>query len=169
MRREDLEIGGMYVGPEAECYEIRDTTPGWKINATGEWVPDHTTRTRYSRNTRTQYKTNLLVKAVIHRGDLQVRAVVDPRNLRGPWDSYVNEREVAGRHHQRTRVAVKSLMAVLSTHPGYGMRPPSDYLVSKSGASMTLPTDDVLLLLELAQPHLRPRTTAVPQVNWLSP
>lgn len=170
MRREDLETGGLYLGPEGKCYEVVDLAPGWKVNARGEWVPDNTTRTRYIGNRRSAYRTNLFLKAVLHEGELRTNTVVDPRTLRSPWTDYVNEQELASRRDLRAQVVRKSLVAVLRTHPAYGFRPASSYTVSKSGASMTLPTDDVLLLLELAQPEMRPAGVGtVPQIDWLSP
>jgi hypothetical protein len=170
MRREDLEIGGMYLGPDEKCYEIRDLTPGWKIDNNGEWWPDNSTRTRYNRSVRSSYKVNLFLKAIIHEGETQTRAVVDPRNLKGPWQQYVNEREIGERHQQQARVIVKALMATLRTHPAYGVRGVGEYAISKSGASVTIPSEDLILLLELAHPVRRPTNTSpVPQIDWVAP
>lgn len=170
MRREDLELGGMYQGPEDECYEVRDLHPGWKIDAEGEWVPDNSTRTRHTGGVRSSYKVNLLIKAVIHKDGVQTRTVVDPRALKGPWEHYVNQQEVTGRHQMAARVATKNLVGVLRQHPAYSVRPVADYSVSRTGSTVTMPLDDLVLLMELAQPAVRPaEVKPVPQIDWLSP
>lgn len=171
MRREDLEIGGMYVGPEDNCYEVLGLEPGWKLDAHGEFVPDGTTRSRFTRTGKSQYKTNQLIKAQIHYPTGEVRrTVVDPRRLIGPWTAHVNELEVERRREQAARTVVRSLTALLKQHADYAPRAAGTYQVSRSGGVITMPVEDLRLVIEMAQgyPHYQ-SGAPVPQVEWLAP
>lgn len=171
MRREDLEIGVMYVGPEDECYEVLDLQPGWKLDAHGEFVPDNTTRSRFTKTGRSQYKTNQLLKAQVHYPSGEVRrTVVDPRRLVGPWTTHLNEQEIASRREQAARTVVRSLTTLLRQHADYAPRPAGTYQVSKSGSVVTLPTDDLRLLIEMAQGYPHYQTgDRIPQIQFLGP
>lgn len=171
MRREDLRTGGMYVGPEDKCYEVLDLQPGWKIDAHGEFVPDPSTRSRFTKAGSSKYRTNQFLKAQVHEpnGELR-RTVVDPRRLVGPWEAYVNEQANARRKEQSARVVVRSLTALLAQHEGYIPREAGAYHLSKSGGVVTMPTEDLWLLIQMAQDYPHYKTgTPVPQVQFLGP
>lgn len=170
MQRSELTVGGRYKGPGDECYEIVDLTPGWKLDSRGDWLADTTTRTRYIRGVTSNYRTNLMLKALIHRDGISVRAVVDPRKLTGDWMDHVVATAATDRTWQATRLLVKSAVALLSEHPAYVPRAVSDYGISKDGRLVDVPAADLQVLVEMAASYPRkPALGGVPPVNWLSP
>jgi hypothetical protein len=152
MKRSELEIKGRYAGPEGRCYEIVDLSPGWRINRSGEWVEDNTTRTRHMPGRgEMPYRSNLAVKAyIVHEGgDLQ-RAVVDPRRLTEPWVEYELKKTADERERVHTNRLLTLLRRNLRTYPGYQPSPMSAYTVSPDGSSVTLPMADLSALMDIA-------------------
>jgi len=156
MKRSDLEVGGRYVGPGDRCYEIVDLSPGWRINGSGEWVEDTTTRTRHMPGKgETRYRANLSLKAYIVSSpgedeESLTRAAVDPRKLSGPWADFERKEtseEVERLHAQRL---LTLLRRNLRNYPGYTPAPGDGYDVSKDGRSVTLPLDDLSALMDVA-------------------
>lgn len=156
MKRDELEVGGRYVGPGDRCYEIVDLSPGWRISGSGEWAEDTSTRTRHMPGRgETRYRSNLSLKAylVSHPGDPQearTRAAVDPRKLSGPWADFERKEtseEVERLHAQRLMTLLRRN---LRTYPGYSPAPTTSYEVSKDGKSVTVPLEDLSALMDVA-------------------
>lgn len=156
MKRSELEIGGRYVGPGDRCYEIVDLSPGWRINGSGDWVEDTSTRTRHMPGRgETRYRANLALKAYLlsrpgESDETRTRAAVDPRKLSGPWADFerrATSEEVERLHAQRL---LTLLRRNLRTYPGYTPSPVEKYEVSKDGRSVTVPLGDLSALMDVA-------------------
>lgn len=156
MKRNELEIGSRYAGPEGRCYEIVDLSPGWRISGSGDWVEDRSTRSRHMPNRgETAYRSNLAVQAYLIRDpgmddEVSIKSVVDPRRLTERWDAYearMSEQEVWRVHTNRL---VALLRRNLRTYPGHAPSPSSAYAVSADGGSVTLPMKDLSALMDVA-------------------
>lgn len=155
MKRSDLTVGERYAGPGDRCYEIVDLSPGWRIDRSGQWAEDPTTRTRHMPGRGdVPYRANLDLKAYIvtdgaPTGDL-VPAVVDPRKLTGLWS--LRERILT--EYETRRVLANRLMTLmrrnLRGYPDYRPAPMIAYQVSTDGLTVTLPTEDLSALLDVA-------------------
>lgn len=157
MKRSDLVVGERYAGPGDRCYEMtEDLSPGWRIDPRGQWVEDTTKRIRHmpGRGDVT-YRANLAVKAwlLVDNGLLggdRQRAVIDPRKLAGPWKD--RERQLTANETRRVRAnRVMALMRRnLRGYPGYKPGPMTDYQVSPDGLAVTLPVEDLSILMDVA-------------------
>lgn len=156
MRRSDLTVGERYAGPGDRCYEIVDLSPGWRIDRSGQWAQDTTTRTRHMPGRGSvSYRANLSVKAweLVDTGMLggdRRAAVVDPRKLTGLWSD--RERILTANEHRRVRATrlLTLMRRNLRNYPDYKPGPMKDYKVSPDGLSVTLPVRDLSALLDTA-------------------
>lgn len=160
MKRRDLTVGGRYAGPADRCYEIFDLSPGWLIDHDGQWVQDTSTRRRYMPGRGdVAYRANHAVRAwlLIDNGMLggdRKAVVIDPRKLTGPWE----ERERVLSSYETSRVRSTRLMTLMRRNlrgqPGYKPDSPTSYQTSEDGLLVTIPTNDLSYLLDVAfGPH----------------
>lgn len=152
MKRDELEIGSRYVGPEGRCYEVVDLSPGWRISNSGEWVEDFSIRTRHMPGRgEMHYRSNLALKAylVLDDGELK-KAVVDPRRLTGPWVEYEQKRASEEVDRVHTNRLVTLMRRNLRGYPGYEPSPTNGYEVSSDGQTITLPMQDLSVLMDIA-------------------
>lgn len=156
MKRDELEIGERYAGPGGRCYEVVDLTPGWRISGSGEWVEDHSTRTRHMPGRgETHYRSNLALRVylVTRPGEPEealARAALDPRKLSGRWVDYAREQtseEVERLHAERL---ITLLRRNLRSYPRYVPAPADAYDVSKDGHTVTIPVKDLSAVMDLA-------------------
>lgn len=150
MRRSDLMDGGLYVGPGGRCYEIVDMTPGWRLDHSGSWVQDASTRTRHMPGRgNVPYRSNLAVRVYIHEDDgIKRRAVIDPRKLTGTWEEFraaQKEAERERRHADGVLLDVRRALRRADHRPGGK----DQYQISSDGSSVTLPVEDLRTLVEL--------------------
>lgn len=151
MRRSDLEGGGRYVGPGGKCYEIVDMTPGWRVDHTGQWVEDTSTRTRHMPGKGTvPYRSNLAVRVYVYEDDgEQHKGVIDPRKLSGHWEEFV---EVFQQQQEELKEAEEVAKGVRRALRESHHRPSATdaYQVRQDGAAVTVPIEDLRALVALA-------------------
>jgi hypothetical protein len=150
MKRSDLKDGGQYVGPGSKCYEIVDMTPGWRIDHSGAWVQDDSTRNRHMPGRGTvAYRSNLAVRVYVTEADgTKRRTVIDPRKLSGPWADFQEAFEDQCQERKRADEVVK--LARRALREGHHRPSASDqYVVRPDGQSVTIPIDDLRALASL--------------------
>lgn len=152
MKRTDLEIGARYVGPEGRCYEIVETTPGWRVSGSGDWVEDSSTRTRHMPGKgETAYRSNLAVKVYLVQDDGELKpSAIDPRRLTGPWSDYEAMKTSQDAERIHTNRLVTLLRRNLRGQQGHMPSPVDAYSVSADGSSVTLPMKDLSMLMGIA-------------------
>lgn len=151
MKRSDLKDGGQYVGPGSKCYEIVDMTPGWRIDHSGSWVQDDSTRTRHMPGKGTvSYRSNLAVRVLVTEADgTKRKTVIDPRKLSGPWSDFQEVFEDQCKERKRAEEVVK--LARRTLRNGHHRPSASDqYSVQADGQSVTIPIDDLDALVALS-------------------
>jgi len=153
MRRDELEVGGRYAGPDGRCYEILDLSPGWRIDRSGEFVEDTSTRKRHMPGKgEVTYRSNLSLKAYAfdESGQALGRSVIDPRKLLGPWAEYEQKKTSEELEQVHTARLLTLLRRNLRGYPGHKPAPQSAYVVSTDGRTVTLPAKDLSELMDLA-------------------
>lgn len=150
MRRSDLKDGGRYVGPGNKCYEIVDMTPGWRVDPTGQWVEDTSTRQRHMPGRGTvPYRSNLAVRVYVTEDDgEQHRAVIDPRKLSGHWEEFLEVHRQHLEEQKEAEAVAKGVRRIL--REGHHRPSATDaYQVAQDGTSITVPLEDLRALVSL--------------------
>jgi hypothetical protein len=168
MKRSALEIGGLYVGPGLKCYEIVDMSPGWRIDASGDWVEEPATRTRHMPGKgNVPYRTNLAIQVYIHEVGSRRKAVVDPRKLSGTWEEFQRDSKDCNRQRKHAEAVMKTARQVIRTRPGFRPSSAGLYRTTDDGSMVTLPTEDLAALTGIAHvPNVEPQGSA--NVTWSS-
>lgn len=174
MRRSDLEAGGLYAGPNGECYEIVDLTSGWRVES-GKWVEDHAVRSRYMPGRGSvPYRTNLAIRVWRHEeGDdgrvHRHHAVIDPRQLVAPWEEYLEEQEKSAQLRKQAEFVIKAARRALRQQPEFRPSAASAYRPSADGSSITIPTEDLAVLAGFHGVHTATEPKGSTKVDWRSP
>jgi hypothetical protein len=130
-------------------------TPGWRVDHTGQWVEDTSTRQRHMPGKGTvPYRSNLAVRVYVTEDDgEQHRGVIDPRKLSGRWEEFL---EVFQQRQQELKDAEEVAKGVRKALREAHHRPQATdaYQVQPGGSAVTVPIEDLRALVGLAASQL---------------
>lgn len=146
MRRDELEVGGKYLGPQKRCYEILDLEPGWRIGHDWDWIRDGGTRHRTRNGAKVPFRSNHALKAYNWSDDPPTKAVITPNRLLMPWDKYLEQQARVDAQEEEVREILMEFARVVAAN---GHRP-GNYEISADCRSVIIPVADLRAALLLA-------------------